>query len=124
MEARRRAREQKKRQLPRELAAVHLEEMGEAGNFDQTPHFGAIEWAALELGRELSREALEQASREVAAGSPPEAPYPTCGQLCEVTTKRRVVKGMGGPVELTEAVADCRRCRRSSFPSTRGDGAR
>lgn len=64
------ARQQRKRQLLRELAELHLEERGKADNFGQTPHFGAIERAASELGKELSREALERASREVAAGNP------------------------------------------------------
>jgi hypothetical protein len=124
MDAKSQARQQRKRQLLRELAEIQLEEMGEAGVFDETPHFGVIERAAAKLGRELSRETQERASQEVATGSPAEAPCPTCGGLCEVTTKRRIVKSHDGPVELTEAVAECRRCRRSFFPSADGDGAR
>jgi hypothetical protein len=124
MDAKSQARQQRKRELLRELAELHLEEMGEAGTFEGTPHFGVIERAAAELGRQLSRQTLERASQEVAADSPVEAPCPTCGGLCEVTTKRRIVKSLDGPVELTEAVAECRRCRRSFFPSADGDGAR
>jgi hypothetical protein len=124
MDAESQARQQRKRQLLRELAELHLEEMGEAGDFAQTPHFGAIERAASELGKELSRETLARASREVAAGSLSQAPCPGCGAFCEVTTRRRTVESIDGPVALTEAVAECRRCRRSFFPSADGDGAR
>ncbi len=124
MDAKSQARQQRIQKLLRELADLHLEEMGEAGNFDQTPHFGTIERAASEFGKQLSRETLERASREAVAGGQPRAPCPTCGKLCEVTTTRRTVKSIDGPVELTEAVAECRRCRRSFFPSADGDGAR
>jgi hypothetical protein len=124
MDASNQAREQRKRQLLRELAELHLDEMGEAGNFGQTPHFGVIERAASGLGRQLSREIQERASREVAAGSPAQAACPTCGAFCEVATRRRTVKSLDGPVELTEAVAECRQCRRSFFPSAEGDGIR
>jgi hypothetical protein len=124
MEAENQARQQRKRELLRELAELHLEDMEEAGNFDQTPHFGVIERAASELGKQLSRETMERASREVAAGGEAQALCPTCGTVCDVTVRRRTVKSMDGPVELTEAVAECRRCRRSFFPSADGDGIR
>jgi len=123
MDAGSQARQQRKRQLLQELAELHIEEMVEAGDFDQTPHFGAIERATSALGKQLSRTALERASREVAADCTPRAPCPTCGASCEVTTKRRTAKSLDGPIELTEAVAECRRCRRSFFPSADGDGA-
>ena len=124
MDAENQTRQQRKRQLLQELAELHLEEMVEAGDFDQTPHFGTIERAASALGSQLSREIQARASREVAADCTPQAPCPTCGASCEVTTKRRTVKSLDGPVELTEAVAECRRCRRSFFPSADGDGTR
>jgi hypothetical protein len=124
MDAQSQARQRRKRQLLRELAELHLEEMVEAGDFDQTPHFSTVERAAVELGKQLSRETLERASREAITGGQTQAPCPTCGTLCDVTTKRRTVKSIGGPVALTEAVADCRRCRRSFFPTADGDGTR
>jgi hypothetical protein len=124
MDAEKQVREQRKRQLLEELAKLRVEEMVEAGDFDQTPHFGAVERAASGFGRQLSREIQARASREAAADSPPQAPCPTCGGSCEVRTKRRAVKSLDGPVELTEAVAACRRCRRSFFPSADGDGTR
>ena len=123
MDAKSRTRQERIQQLLRELAELHLEEMGEAGDFDQTPHFGDLERAASEFGKQLSRETLERASREAIAGGQPQAPCLTCGTLCEVTTRRRMVKSIDGPVALTEAVAECRRCRRSFFPSADGDGA-
>jgi hypothetical protein len=124
MDAKSEAREQRKRQLLRELAELHVEEMGDAGHFHQTPHYSVIERAASELGKQLSRETQERALREAAAGGPSQAPCPTCGTSCEVTTTRRTVKSLDGPVALTEAVAECRRCRRSFFPAADGDGAR
>jgi hypothetical protein len=123
MDARSQVRQERIQQLLRELAELQLEEMGEAGCFDQTPHFSTIERAASGMGKQLSRDLQERASREVAADSPPEAPCPTCGVSCQVTPRRRTVKGLDGPIELTEAVAECRRCRRSFFPSADGDGA-
>jgi len=124
MDAEKQACQQRKRRLLRELAEIHLEEMVEAGDFDQTPHFGVIERAASGLGNQLGREVQARASREVAADCTPRAPCPTCGASCEVMTKGRTVKSLDGPVELTEAVAECRRCRRSFFPSAYGDGTR
>ena len=122
MDADQRARADRKRQLLRELAELEVAEMADAGRFDQTPHFGAIEQAASKLGKELSREAQERAAREVAASSEVQAECPTCGALCDVTPKGRTVNSIDGPVELTESVADCRGCRRSFFPSTNSDG--
>jgi hypothetical protein len=124
MDAKSEARERRKRQLLRELAELQVEEMGDAGHFARTPHYSVIERAASELGKQLSREAQERALREVAAGGPSQASCPTCGTLCEVTSRRRTVKSLDGPVALTEAVAECCRCRRSFFPSADGAGPR
>jgi hypothetical protein len=98
--------------------------MVEAGDFDQTPHFGAIERTASELGKRLSREVQERAAREVAAEGQAQVACPTCGAVCEATAKQRTVTGMDGPIELTETVGRCRRCRRSFFPSADGVGLR
>ncbi len=124
MDADQQARAERKRRLLRELAELEIEEMAEAGQFDKTPHFGEIERVASRLGKELSREAQERAAREVAATCEIQAACPTCRRLCDVMTKRRTVNGIDGPVELTESVADCDRCRRSFFPSTESDGVR
>jgi hypothetical protein len=124
MDAKSQARQRRKRELVQELAELQLEEMVEAGDFDQTPHFGLLERAASEFGKQLARETLERASREAITGSQAQASCPICGTLCDVTTKCRTVKSVDGPIMLTEAVADCRQCRRSFFPSTDSDGAR
>ena len=124
MDAKRRARQERKRQLLRELAELHGEERSEAGDFAQTPHYSVIERAASELGKELSREAQERVVRETVAPGQRQVSCPTCGAQCGVTTKCRTVKSIDGPVELAEAVANCRRCRRSFFPSANGDGTR
>ena len=124
MDAKSQARQRRKRQLVQELAELHLEEMVEAGDFNQTPHFGVLERAAAEFGGQLSRATLERASREAVTGGQAQASCPTCGTLCDVTTQCRTVKSIGGLITLTEAVADCRQCRRSFFPSADGNGPR
>ena len=82
-----------------------------------TPHYDQIEIPAHEAGQRLSR--MVQASRagEVAAEQRTECNCPECGLSCPVEVSRREVHSMDGPVELTETVAYCRRCRRSFFPS-------
>ncbi len=35
---------------------------------------------------------------------------------CQIETKDRTVHSVDGPIELTEAMVHCRRCRRSFFP--------
>jgi hypothetical protein len=39
--------------------------------------------------------------------------------MCKVEMEVRNVHSMDGPIELTEPVAHCRRCRRSFFPSAK-----
>jgi hypothetical protein len=124
MDATRQAREAKKSELLRQLAELKIEEMVEQGVFLGTPHYSIIERYAITLGRELSREAQERAAREVAASGPTEANCPTCQATCCVQTKTRSVTSLDGPVDLTETTARCDRCRRSFFPSARGDGTR
>ena len=82
-----------------------------------TPHYDQIEIPAHEVGQRLSR--MVQASRtgEVAARQQAESDCPDCGLSCRVEVNKREIHSMDGPVELTEPVAHCRRCRRSFFPS-------
>lgn len=84
---------------------------------DQVPHFDQIEQPAHELGKSLSRMIQSTAAREVAAKGLGDVACPTCGQKCRVQTKQREVSSIDGSIELTETVAQCRRCRRSFFPS-------
>lgn len=122
MDAAQDSRQQRKRELLRELAEINIEEQVEAGVFLETPHYSIIERAAMTLGRELSRQAQERAAREVAARCELQAACPTCGALCDVRTETRPVASLDGPVEVTETVADCGACRRSFFPSASGAG--
>jgi hypothetical protein len=124
MDASQEGREREKKQLLSRLAELMVEEQVDQGVFLETPHYSVIERAAITLGRRLSRQAQERATREVAAECPAEATCPTCQTLCSVTTVVRTVTSMDGPIEMTEAVAECCRCRRSFFPSTRGVGNR
>jgi len=116
------ARQGEKQQLLARLAELQIEEMVEEGVFLETPHYSIIELQAATLGRELSRKAQQRGAREVAANCDAQATCPTCQSSCQVETKERPVTSIDGPVELVETVAHCRKCRRSFFPSTSGDG--
>ncbi len=117
MDAARKAREAKKKELLNQLAELMIEEQVEQGVFLETPHYSIIERQAVTLGRELSRKAQERGAREIAANCAPQAVCPRCQTMCRVDTKTRRVTSLDGPVELTETIAHCRRCRRSFFPS-------
>lgn len=124
MDAEKQARQTRKKELLLELAELMIEEQVEEGVFLGTPHYSVIELAAVNLGRELSREAQQRASREVAANCKNQAACPICKMACEVRLEKREVTSISGPVELTETVADCPTCRRSFFPSAGGNGIR
>jgi len=124
MDAAREARNQRKQKLLAELAEIAIEEQVEEGVFLGTPHYSVIELKAAQLGRELSREAQERGAREVAANCPSEATCPTCQTRCRVELRAREVRSIDGPVEMTESVAKCPKCRRAFFPSAGGDGDR
>lgn len=119
-----RTRQQKKQQLLLELAELMIEEQVEQGVFLGTPHYSVIEGAAMNLGQELSREAQQRGAREIAAAFESQAACPTCQTACDVRLEKREVTSLSGPVELAETIADCPKCRRSFFPSTRPDGTR
>jgi hypothetical protein len=123
MDAVQQAREEKKKRLLNELAELMIEEQVEQGVFLETPHYSIIERQAVTLGRELSRQAQERGAREVAATCDSEVACPTCHARCPVESDKRQVTSLDGPVELTEAIAHCRPCRRSFFPSASRDGA-
>jgi len=114
----------KKRELLKQLAELEIEEMVEQGVFLETPHYSIIERQAITLGRELSRQAQERASREVAASCDSHVVCPTCQTPCRTETKTRDVTSMDGLVKVTEVKAHCRKCRRSFFPSANCNGAR
>ena len=117
MDADQNTREQEKQQLLTRLAELMVEDQREEGLFLGTPHYSVIERAAMHLGRQLSRQAQERGAREIAANCAMQVACPGCGSACRVGTKKRKVTSTDGPVELTEAVAFCRPCRRSFFPS-------
>lgn len=123
MDAAQEARLREKKELLNRLAEIMIEEQVAEGVFLGTPHFSVIEQAAAHLGRELSCQAQARGAREVAANYSRESPCPTCQTLCPVEVKTRDVTSTHGPVELAECVADCPKCRRSFFPSTRSHGA-
>lgn len=82
-----------------------------------TPHFDDIELPAHATGQRLSRLIQVNRAREVACETSSHITCPDCGTESPVDIKHREVHSMDGPIELTETVAHCRRCRRSFFPS-------
>ncbi|MCD0462015.1 hypothetical protein U8335_27180 [Roseiconus lacunae] len=91
---------------------------------DQVPHFDQIELPAHALGQRLSRAIQEERAREVALAKLGRVYCPDCKKQCRVEIEPREVSSIDGPIELTEPVAHCRRCRRSFFPSADPDGLR
>lgn len=82
------------------------------------PHYDQIESSAHQMGQEFSRMVQAHRAREVAATTPTKIACPDCLEPCPVEIANRQVSSGDGPLELTETVAHCRRCRRSFFPST------
>ena len=117
MDAARMGLRERKKQLLKELAEIQVQELRDDGVFDSTPHYSTIETAASELGKLVSREAQQQAGREVRTECADEVVCPTCQARCPVRTKSREVTSVDGPVTIDEAVAKCSNCRRSFFPS-------
>jgi len=91
---------------------------------DEVPHFDQIELPAHELGMRFSRAIQEERAREVALQELGRVYCPDCKKQCRVEIEPRSVSSIDGPIQLTEPVAHCRRCRRSFFPSADQDGLR
>ena len=122
MDAAEQPRSKKKKELLTQLAELMIEEQVEEGVFLGTPHFSIIELAAVNLGRELSREAQQRGAREVAAHCQQKVACPTCNSSCDVRIQHREVTSISGPIDLPETIADCPKCRRSFFPSASSHG--
>ena len=82
-----------------------------------TPHFDQIEIPAHEVGQRLSQMIQSTRATDVALQQAEQVKCPDCGKDCRAEPTQRQVHSMDGPIELTEPVAHCRRCRRSFFPS-------
>lgn len=89
---------------------------------DRVPHFDEIEIPAHDLGKKFSRAIQGERAREVALQNLGRVYCPDCKKQCRVEIEMRDVHSMDGPIELTEPVAHCRRCRRSFFPSAESPG--
>ena len=70
------AREAKKKELLCQLAELLVEEQVEQGVFLKPPHYSVIEQQAIKLGQELSRQAQQRSTREVAAICPTQVAWP------------------------------------------------
>jgi hypothetical protein len=117
MDAKRRQLEEKL-QFHLQQAATLAADLQAVDQGSKTPHFDEIELPAHEVGQQLSRRIQTTRAREVAADHLQEAACPDCGHRCRVETQSRPVCSLDGPIELSENVAHCLRCRRSFFPST------
>jgi len=123
MDAKEQTRSERIQEHLRAAAELTVEGQVEEGVFLNTPHYSVIERVAVNLGRDVSRQVQQRAAREVAAEAELTEPCPECSAACEVSTQKRKVQSIDGPVELVEAASYCRRCRRAFFPSTGSDGA-
>ena len=90
---------------------------------DRVPHYDEIELPAHDMGQRFSRAIQEERARELALREFKGCRCPECNQLVRVEIEPRPVTSMDGPIEMTEPVAHCRRCRRSFFPSACKSGA-
>ncbi len=124
MDAREIARKQEMERLTARLAELMVEEQRAEGVFETTPHFSVLEEAGHAMGQRVSRAIQEQSVRETVAQSVATASCPTCDLECPLEQKRRMLQGRDGPIEVLEPCGYCRRCRRSFFPSTDGNGTR
>lgn len=100
-------------------AAVVAAELQAQEQGDGVPHFDQIELGAHDLGQRFSRAIQEERAREVALQTLGRVYCPDCKKQCRVEIEPRKVHSIDGPIELTEPVAHCRRCRRSFFPSAK-----
>lgn len=124
MDAREAARKQEMERLTARLAELMVEQQRAEGVFETTPHFSVLEEAGHAMGQRVSRAIQEQSVRETVAQSMATGSCPTCHLECPLEQKQRTLQGREGPVEVLETCGYCRRCRRSFFPSTHGDGIR
>ena len=87
-------------------------------------NFATMEDLATEAAQAMQVGTLEEMLRQQAGRFGVQHPCPQCGTLCPVEPEGRsvIVRG-GGAVDHQEPSCDCRKCRRSFFPSASGVGA-
>lgn len=114
--------EKKLDDLLRQAAEVSVALDRARGVIKGVPHYSEIEQRAHQLGQQFSRQLQRLHMAEIAVCQPSEASCPQCGRRCALTTVKRTVKSIDGPVELQELKGYCGGCRRSFFPSAGGVG--
>jgi ribosomal protein S27AE len=125
-----------KKNPPPQVAELQNVIHGVAKNFVEKvygPHgpawgtqFSDIEELAVQIGRSVSRQMVDQALRRQAAEPVPaeDQVCPSCGKPVGLAGHEpRIVATRVGDAEWNEPLASCRRCRRAFFPSieTAGD---
>ena len=83
----------------------------------QVPHYSQIESDAHAVAQRLGQAIQATRSEQVRQECEPNVSCPDCSGTCRVTEEQRRITSIDGPTEITEAVAYCRHCRRSFFPS-------
>lgn len=83
----------------------------------EVPHYSQIESQAHAVAQQLGQSIQAQRTEQISQGSDRQASCPGCRRQCHVNHRRRTITSLDGPTEITEAVARCRHCRRSFFPS-------
>ena len=105
----------RRRTIARSKLRLRNWERNSPGKLSRGSSAGEAQQGKLSRGSSAG-EAQQQAGREVRAECSEEVPCPTCPARCRVETKSRNVTSIDGSVTVDEAVATCRKCRRSFFP--------
>jgi len=79
-----------------------------------------MEELAMAASRALVQGAVEAMTGAQGERLGSEAPCPTCGKACPLTTASRPMVVRGGEATLAEPVGHCPRCRRDFFPAAAG----
>lgn len=115
---------EKMQQLLKATAEVAAELQKIDGTQAEIPHYSQIEDAACKRGQELAQFIQQVRIENIALNQGPQAPCPTCGDVCSVSHPRRNIQSIAGRVEVMEPKAHCPRCRRDFFPSASPTRAR
>lgn len=80
--------------------------------------FAQIEQRATEVGKAMTRRVTEQLLLQRRQKMPEEMACPQCGTASRVSTKKRSLTTLEGPISYPEPASHCFTCRRDFFSGT------
>lgn len=89
-----------------------------SGLDDEGLTFSQIEQRAREVGQAVTRRVAEELLLRRRKKMPTEMPCPQCGTSCRISTKKRDITTLDGPITYAEPAAHCFTCRRDFFSGT------